>query len=345
MPAVTVNLNVNVDATGNIEVFGAGPDVSGNIVVAEYALPVNALYDATTNGATGAGHVEFWGPAADLGNVYAKLADGADFDINMDDSYKGTAKVLACGLQRLLVDSLDAKDASPFNASKYAGNANYTTCSDFGRLALSAYSHYLFGHVDATAAITNDESFMTSMMSLTDGSASVKDGGLAADRYDAWHKHTMVSSTVVDEWDAAQTSSDANLAVALTKAIMAKATSAPLSATRATAAASAAGAVNGADTLANIVKQVIGQDASRAMDKDNNEIAPEVHQMLRFEEGDTIFVSITLDAPTVSVTDAAQLGAPATSKYDKDLSTAGIQKEKYDIKITLGPRLADYDAI
>jgi hypothetical protein len=79
------------------------------------------------------------------------------------------------------------------------------------------------------------------------------------------------------------------------------------------------------------------------MGQDNNKLAPEVHQILRFEPGDTIYVSIVLDTPTVSVTNAAQQGAPATSNYDKDIST-GIQKEKYDIKIELGPRSAEYDA-
>jgi hypothetical protein len=336
MPAVTVNLNVNVDANGNIEVFGAGPDVSGNIVVAERVLPVNALYDGTKNGTNGAGLIEFWEPAADLGNIYAKLAYSSQFNIKNNASYRETAKAMAYYLQFILCDRLDAKDASPFNASKYAGNTNYTTNPHFGRLALSAYSHYLFGHVDATAAITNDADFMASMLSVSNPDM-LNENVNPYQRVIDWTKDYMVYNTNVEDWDASQSSADANLAVALTKAIINKGFTAHLSATRDTAAAAAAGAVVGADTIANIVKQVIGQDASRAMDKDNNEIAPEVHQILRFEVGDTIFMSITLDAPTVSVTDAAQLGAPATSKYDKDLSTTGIQKEKYDIKITIGP--------
>ncbi len=344
MPSpVIVNLNVNVDATGNIEVFGSAPDDQANVVVASQTLPVNALYDSTKNGTMGAGLIEFWEPSADLGNIYAKLADGSDFNINGAASYKQTAKVLASGLQRLLVDSLDASAASPFN--KYGGNANYTTCSDFGRLALSTYAHYLFGHVDATAAITNDEAFMSSMLSLY-STDYVKDAQKdnPSGRYGDWSKKSDVNSIDVDSWSSTQTSSDANLAIALVKAILAKATSAPLSATRSTPAATAAGAVYGSDTLANIVKQVIGQDASRAMGQDNNQLTPDVHQILRFEPGDTIYVSITLNTPVVTILNGnTNQGAPADTKYDKDVSAAGIQKEKYDIKITLGPRSTEYD--
>ena len=347
---ITVNLNVNVDATGNIEVFGSPADSASNVIIATAKLPVNALYDGTKNGTLGAGLIEFWEPSSDLGNVFAKLADSDAFDVNGADSYETAAKVLACGLQNVLVDDLDCTNASPFSESKYGGaNAsNYRMIPGFGRLALSVYAHYLFGHSAATAAITNDETFMTSMLSLTSGSASVKDGGRAADRYTAWTKKSEVDGGLVASWSGAQSSSDANLAIALVKAIVKKGTDAPLSSTRSSAAATAAGAVNGTGTLANIVKQVIGLDATRAMDQDNNELAPEVHQILRFIEGDKIRVNITLDAPTVLVSgsaadQAAQQGEPATSKYDKELSTAGIQKETYTIEITLGPRSAEYD--
>jgi len=333
MPSpVIVNLRVNVDASGNLVVFGSGPDTVENVVEAVgYQLPVNALYDQTLNGTLGAGLVEFWEPSSDLGNVYAKLATTANFNVAGDASYKRTAKVMACGLERVLVDSLDAKAAAPF--SNYT-DANYTTCSDFGRLALSAYSHYLFGHVAATAAITNDEDVMSNMLSLSSGTASVKDGAVAADRYAAWTKKNTVDGTDADSWDASQSASDANLAIALVKAILAKGANNAISSTTDTAARAAAGVQFSTDSLANIVKQVIGQDASRAMDQDNNVLAPEQHQMLRFYENDTIYVSITLKQPGVSVSSGSNAGAPVSTS---------VTEQKYDIKITLGPRNPEYD--
>jgi hypothetical protein len=333
MPSpVIVNLRVNVDASGNVVVFGAGPDSVDNVVEAiGYALPVNALYDATLNGSLGAGLVEFWEPSSDLGNIYAKLANTADFNVAGEASYKRTAKVMACGMERVLVDSMDAAAAAPFTSYT---DVNYTTCSDFGRLSLSAYSHYLFGHVAATAAITNDEAVMSNMLSLTSGTASVKDGGVAADRYAAWTKKSAVDSTDADSWDATQSASDANLAIALTKAILAKGASGVISATADTAARVSAGVQFSTDSLANIVKQVIGQDASRAMDQDNNVLAPEQHQVLRFYEADTIYVSITLKQPGVTVSSGSNAGAPVSTS---------VTEQKYDIKITLGPRNPEYD--
>ena len=74
----------------------------------------------------------------------------------------------------------------------------------------------------------------------------------------------------------------------------------------------------------NVVKQVIGQDASRAKDTDNND----QYQKLEFRAGDKIYLSITLNAPTVTVlnTEVAQLSEPAGSLHSA---------VKYMIEITL----------
>jgi hypothetical protein len=340
MPSpVTVNLRVNVDASGNLIVFGAGPDVTSNVVEAVgYQLPVNALFDATLNtsnadGITGAGLIEFWEPSTDLGNIYAKLASSADFSVAGAASYQRAARVMASGLERVLVDSLDAQAAAPFTGYS---DVNYTTCSDFGRLSLSAYAHYLFGHSAATAAITNDQAVMTSMLSLTPGSLSVKDGATAVQRYADWTKKTMVDAAGnAEDWDASQSATDANLAVALTKAIVLKGANEAISAVQSTAQSALDGAQFSTDSLANIVKQVLGQDATRAMTQDNNELSPNVHQVLRFYEGDVIYVSITLKQPGVTVSAGyANAGAPVASS---------VTEQKYDVKITLGPRNPEYD--
>jgi hypothetical protein len=46
---ITVNFNVEVDASGNINVFSASASSVENVIVAEHTLPVTALYDASGN--------------------------------------------------------------------------------------------------------------------------------------------------------------------------------------------------------------------------------------------------------------------------------------------------------
>ncbi len=346
MPAVTVNLNVEVNADGEIKVFGAPAPTLTNEVVATCKLPVTALYDSDANGTLGAGLIEFWEPSNDLGNIYAQLAGYAadsQFKVNGVATYKTTAKELAKGLQKVLVSQLDATAASPFNNAKYDGanDDDYRKCSDFGRLALSVYSHYIFGHVDATAAITNDEDVMANMLSLS-STDNVKEGGSASGRYNHWkHLTTIVNATDVDGWDVTGSSSDAKLAIALAKEVVKKGLGGKISATRAfsTEAETAnnlkpaaervqASTENG--TLAEIVRQVLGQDANRAMDQDNNALAPEVHQILKFAEGDTIYVSIKVKKPSVIFSGAGQY---LTEQAAQDKVTT---EEVYNVKITLG---------
>ncbi len=347
---VTVNFNVNVDATGDIQVFGSTADTRSNVIIATETIPVNALYDDTknvVNGVTmGAGLIEFWEPAADLGNIYAQLADTAAFDLNGAASYEGTAKVLTCGLQKVLVGELNCSGVTPFNDERYNGvNADsYRKIQGFGRVALGAYAHYLFGHAAATAAITNDEAFMSKMLSLADGNLGVKENGTKEQRYAAWSAtKAIVDGGLVSTWSADKSADNANLAVALVKTLIGKATAAPLSATRDTTHRQANDATVkfGPDTLANIVAQVIGQDASRAMGQDNNALAPEVHHMLRFIPGDKIVVNITLQKPnTVSVSGNSLAQQAQQGEPSKDAFT----ETSYAIEIALGARTTEYDA-
>lgn len=313
---VTVNFNVNIDASGNIEVFGAPPVTYDNKIVPSVMLPVNALYDADASGEY-SGLIEFWEPSNQLGNINVQLANTAE--LGAVGAYQTASKVLAKGLQRILVDSLDCINATPF--SGYIGT-DYTSNRDFGRLALSAHAHDIFGHVAATAAITNDQAFMAAMLSVSD--ASVADGQTAAQRYDAWTKLSMVANPV-EQWDAAQSKVDANLAVALVKALVGKGLSGS------TLLVSNVNAITNPSTdgtLANIVRQVIGQDASRAMGQDNNMLAPDLHQYLRFYEGDKVVVNVTLQAPALTV---------ATGQRDANVFATPADRN-YSIELTLGPK-------
>ena len=305
--SIEVNLNVEISANGTLNILGHQPTAPSNIVIADTKLPVDALYDTTI------GLIEFWEPD-DLDDIMAQLAS-TQLSGGVE-GYKITAKKLALGLQNCLIGSLDAKSAEPFNAApKYgaagAQNGN-RVMTGFGRFALMAYAHYIMGHVQATAAITNDTDFMKGMLSLnSDTLTDYKYANIG--NYDA----------TAAPWSTAGTASDANLAVRLVKTLIDNNPTTSL-------------VSNGAaTTVANIVKQVIGQDASRATDEDNNKYSPENHGLLRFYPDDVIYVSINLVTPTVTVGTGQQVSGPTM----EDLYTNATGDKKYTLKITLGPKV------
>lgn len=289
---VVVNLDVLVDASGNINVFGqTAPSVS-NVIVANTTLPVRALYDASglSNSNVTNSLFEFWEPSSAIGTRLATKGTGVR-------DYKKMTKKFVRDMQLILEGSFDCSAASPFSAGAYTGNADYTTQPDFGRLALSAYSHYLFGHVAATSAITNDQAFMDAMLSKGAGQTGAV---------------SLASAVVGDAsgvgWVPAEigTASDADLARLLVGAILTKDDSAVLA----------------------IVEQVVGQDASRTMDQDNNQLSPDVRQPLKFIAGDIIYMNIRLQTPNVTVGSGQQVtDATLEGKYNTT--------ENYTLKITL----------
>jgi hypothetical protein len=308
--SIEINLNVEISANGTLNVLGYQPTPPSNIVIAATQLPVDALYDSSN----GIALIEFWEPD-NLDDIEAQLASTQT--LGGVEGYKITAKKLALGLQNVLIGELDAKSAEPFNAApKYgaagAQNGN-RVMTGFGRFALMAYAHYIMGHVQATAAITNDTDFMKGMLSLN--SDTLTDYKYAnVGNYDA----------AAEPWSTSGTASDANLAVRLVKALLDANTSSSL-------------VSNGAaNSVANIVDQVIGQDASRATDEDNNKYSPENHGLLRFYPDDIIYVSINLTTPVVNV-GAGQLVSDSTLE---DLYSNATGDKKYTLKITLGPASA-----
>ena len=135
---VVVNLNVSIDTSGNLQVFGQ--DVSGvsNVIVAEQTLPTNSLYaDASSS------LIEFWEPTSDLGTRRATLSGKADAGgvSATSNDYKAFSKKLVYNLQQVLQGTFDCSGAIPFNA--YTTTQAYYKPNNFGRLALSAYAHYL----------------------------------------------------------------------------------------------------------------------------------------------------------------------------------------------------------
>lgn len=320
---VSVNFNVEITAEGELQIGGEITQLLQNVVSAQYALPVNTLYDNANN----VGLIELWEPSADPDNIKAQLAnsttaDGPDFA----GKYQEAAKRLVKGIQKVLVDEIDCKNASPFNNVKYDGIVEYQTQRDFGRVALSTYAHYLFGHVDATAAISNDIAFQQAMLSLpgAGGAAAVAEDADEIIRYDAFDL-TEVNDNNVEAWTENANEDDAMLAKRLVLAILKKGF----------AGADLTGSivesdVNTAtsDSIANIVKQVVGQDASRLTHVDNNQRTKDKHQLLRFYPNDVIYMNIKLSPPLI-VLGSSQVGVNSNlvNRYTE---------ESFTVKFTLG---------
>ena len=114
--------------------------------------------------------------------------------------------------------------------------------------------------------------------------------------------------------------SDANLAMRLVKAICTK---------------------NDTQIL-DIAEQVLGQDAARAMDQDNNALAPGIRHALKFIPGDRIYVNIRLLPPYVTVTNNyTNLGTPLSTQVPDvnsiDPDTAKLLNYALEIELDDSP--------
>ena len=319
---ISVNFNVVIDASGNLEVFNAAAPVVTNVLVAEHMLPVTALYDPVAK----KGLLELWEPIDAQGDIRVQLANTdrvTSGGLNLTGAYQVASKAIASGLEAILCDKFDCRGALPF--SSYSGNVEYYKQRDFGRVALATYAHHLFGHVDATAAITNDKAFVQAMLSCSAGGDNETAAGAAA-RAAAWTKSTVAD---VQAWDQSASSSDANLAIRLVKTLVGKGLDG--------AGVPTVSSVNAGDTasLANIVSQVVGQDASRLMNVDMSQRTRDQHILLRFYEGDVIYMNITLKSPNVNIGSTNQLVSKAAleAMYPQN-------NNNFTLKITLGSALA-----
>jgi hypothetical protein len=256
---VEVVFDVTIDASGTVSVFSYPKEAVANVIVAETTLPSAVLYtDASAalikfRGWSGAGNVE------DISGIRHTpfLASGVTNNASLSSVING---------------AFDCSGAKPFDGYKATNVSEYYRYSSFGAAMLGAYAHYLFGHVQATAAIDNDQAFVSDMNSESAGKAQIATRLLAA----------------LD---------------ALTPE---KATS--------------------------VAKQVIGQDAERARNVDNDLNNPDGYQMLQFIAQDIIYVKVKLAAPVVTVTAnrATQLGEPLAAAYNPSTADA-----TYMMKITL----------
>jgi hypothetical protein len=327
---IVVNFNVTVDASSNLTIFGMSPPTEpADTIVAEYQLPVNALYDPSEC------LIEFWEEDNSENQIKCQLANvntAASGGFDLSGAYQKTAKRLAHGLQKVLCNAFDCSKAAPYSENKYT-SVEYYKQRDFGRVALGTFAHYLFGHVDATAAITNDIGFITGMLSLngSNAAAAATNEGVTGptERYGAWSKVSEVANNNVQSWSTVATDSDVNLAIRLVKTIVNKGLSGGEPVEQVVTDISTIDATN--NTLAYIAAQVLGQDATRMMGHDNAERAKNIHQPLKFISGDVIYMNIKLPMPSVTISPNA-----AGSVSTNSLATKYVQERSYTLKITLG---------
>jgi hypothetical protein len=278
---ITVNMNIAVSPSGTIEIFGQpAPVVPADIIDANVDLSASTLYSLDNS------LIEFWEPSSARGTRLAELA-------TMEGrNWKKLTRSLANGIQDCLEGEIDVSGAQPFNLSKYSAIPEYKKVANFGELALRTYAHYTLGHIDATAAITNDVAFVTAMLS--------------GHRYDA----AELAYVLGDDFSgvAAGTKANADIARSLVKALADK--------------------KSNPTAVLEIAEQVLGQDASRAMDADNNMLLPDKRQGLKFIAGDVIYMTIKLQTPEVVIANGQQVSAATlAAKYTAEVD--------YTLKITL----------
>jgi hypothetical protein len=279
---VTVNLGVGVDVSGNIVVFGQSAPLVNNIVVAAGTIPATSLFNGSN------GLIEFWEPLYSIGEKNAALAT------TMGRNYKDLLPGLANGIQNVLNSSLNASTATPFSFGTYS--PEYKTLDNFGKLALGSYAHYLFGHVQATAAITNDQAIMNAVLNMPGNPLAAFDGNAAL-----WSTGTPTS---------------ANIARRLVNTLV-------------------TGDVSPTGNLLSIVKQVIGQDTARAKNNDATEGSPSRRQLLAFTPGDKIYFNIKLARPTLSVSNPLPPGPQPAGMPNPFTQFPTDNNVNYSIQVTL----------
>jgi hypothetical protein len=426
--SVSVNMNIEIDAQNNINIFGEKPVLPTNVIEARYKLPVDALYDNDAE----QGLIEFWEPDDDQGDIRVELAHSNlcgeatvvltgdvvsdDFDIvnggsgyktaplimleggggsgavahaeiengvissivldhagsgyteaprvriissyqkDYTDAYKYCAVKFVNGMERILCDQFDCSNATPFSDRKYKdtdGNVieQYTKQRDFGRVSLATLSHYLFGHIDATAAITNDVDFVESMLSLmtkdddtrdavqyeTDERYADGEDGNTDNLFTGQAKGAVLRNLEFTQYEDEEetpvnglmtlegSASDAQLAKRLMGAILKKGLKSDGTFMSSNVIANAA---TDKACLANIVRQVLGQDETRSMNEDNSQRAIDQHALLRFYAGDVIYMNIKVKRPNVTMSPGpTNMGSTVASAYANEIS--------FSLKITL----------
>lgn len=285
---VIVDLNVMVNADSELIIFTEPPAGGNNIIKAAFNIPSISFN----------GLIEFW--EANGGDIHSHL----DLtNVNGNIAYKTTAVSLYNNIKNVLDNSFDCEEAEPFTTAMGATGDNYRYQSNFGKVALGQVANEVFGHVAATAAITNDEAFVTSMLN---GDVST-----------TWNNIYLYGNQ--------QSISKPNLANALVRTLMMKgykkdASNADIEIKD----------EEDAPLLTLITKQVIGQDPSRA------KVSTSGHIKLSFSPGDVVFMTVNVLAATLSLSNTGpnDTAAQKAAALAATTLTSGSARS-FDLKITI----------
>lgn len=287
---VTVNLNVSVNADSELIIFTEPPAGGENVIKAAFNIPSISFN----------GLIEFW--EANGGDINSHL------DLTVVDgkvAYKTTAVSLYNNIKSVLNNSFDCKEAEPFTTAMNAvgDDSTYRYQANFGKVALGQVTNEVFGHVAATAAITNDEEYVTYMLN----------GDLST----TWDN--------IYAYGSQQSISKPNLANALVRTLMMKgykkdASNADIEIKD----------EEDAPLLTLITKQVIGQDPSRA------KVSTSGHIKLSFSPGDIVFMTVNVLAATLSLSNTGlnDTAAQKAAALAATTLTSGSARS-FDLKITI----------
>jgi hypothetical protein len=254
---IDINLAVELDASGNVTIYGEGPEPITAPIYSEVELPVTDLYDGSNS------FFEFQEPSDSTGIRKGYLSVPA----HEGRDHKLLVPSLVNDLQAVFTGSFDCSASAPFDNAAYSSSAALHKASSIGDFALKLYAHFLLGHVAATAAITNDADIVNGM------------------NYTSIPNLASYVGTEAAAWAAtAGSASQQDIVKRLVGAILTK----------------AEGTTSGGITA--IVNQVIGRDANRAVNEDNNQAyGPEEWAPLKFIVGDRLLMKLKFNVPSVEL--------------------------------------------
>lgn len=266
---VKVNLHVSLDMSTKVMIFGEAPEVSGNVVVSKQGLAADDLWKLDSS----EGLIQFWESATKPGEFLAEFTIDKDGNESAGSSAKNHALRLLNDLHLALTSGgLDASAAMPF--ARYNTSSVYNQFTSVGTMALAYAAEKIFGHPSALVAITNDKSIVDTMNNSAAAAHSTADfGGVIA----------AATQNAVDPITRIDMPGRGQLALRLVQTLL-----------------FGGGALASDARALLIAMSVIGQDADRARNQDNNEPSPSVKQLLRFYPGDQVFFTVNFKGFTAN---------------------------------------------
>ena len=240
---VIISLKINVDVSGNVDLFTSTGELLTNVVDCGTPLSLTSLFDRDSSSSA----FVFYEPSGNPADISGSVNAACFYEPSVGVAHVGTTHNLYPTFVSEMADVIngvmDASNAAPFE--QYPNVPKCQVFDNFGELTLALYAHYIFGHAAATAAIDNDEE----LVAYINSNNSSRSGGAA------------------------------QIATLLGRAL----------------------ASMSRETASSIVGQVVAQDPSRARGVGNNQ---DENQTLLFAENDVIYVSITVQKPSITVGDA-----------------------------------------